>query len=105
MRGRLWRQRATPSVSQSRTHTVQRGGGAPSLHGVVEPPQGTPLREEAAEVETTTEEEGGVSWQGYRRANNLLPMLPQTTPKMFQTPPLPEGAQVEAMTDPRKRRA
>ena len=41
------------------THEPEGGGGAPSLYRVAEPPQGPPLRAEAAEVAKPAEEEGG----------------------------------------------
>ena len=55
---------ASLSGSQSQTHTGQRGGCSPSLHRVTAPPQGPPLRAEAAEVATPAESEGGGTADG-----------------------------------------
>ena len=69
------------------------------------PPQGLPLRAEAAELEAPSKEEGGIFWWCGRRVKRSLSVTPQPTQTMFQTLTLKEGPWRESMTAPINREA
>ena len=83
-------------------HTRVRGGRRlpqPARSGNTSPETDTQIGSSGGS-DTCRRIRGGGSWRGGRRANNSLPVLPQTTPTVFQTPPPPGGSAGRSYYDP-----